>query len=422
MDSPFSDTELARLRADFPILSRTGRGGKPIVYLDAAATSQKPRSVMQAESSFYENSNGAVHRGTHLLADESSQYFEDARAKLAGFVGACSEEIVWTKNATEALNLVAYGLSNPGIDGGAPLIGKGDRVVTTRAEHHANLVPWQLLSQRTGCEFAYLDLDREGRIDLETLDAITANTKVVAVTHASNVSGAITDIAPIIQAAHAVGAWVVLDTCQSSAHMPLDVKALGADFACFSGHKMAGPTGIGALYGRRELLEQLPPFLAGGSMIADVTMDKTSFQPLPERFEAGSQAVAQIHAWAVALDYLQEVGMERIRSHELALTKYLLAGLATVKDLRLLGPADYHERVGLAAFDFAGIHPHDVGQVLDAEDVAIRVGHHCALPLHAHYGLRSSCRASLSLTSSREDIDRLIAALEVVRSFFLRGN
>ena len=422
MDSPFSDTELARLRADFPILSRTGRGGKPIVYLDAAATSQKPRSVMQAESSFYENSNGAVHRGTHLLADESSQYFEDARAKLAGFVGACPEEIVWTKNATEALNLVAYGLSNPGIDGGAPLIGKGDRVVTTRAEHHANLVPWQLLSQRTGCEFAYLDLDREGRIDLETLDAITANTKVVAVTHASNVSGAITDIAPIIQAAHAVGAGVVLDTCQSSAHMPLDVKALGADFACFSGHKMAGPTGIGALYGRRELLEQLPPFLAGGSMIADVTMDKTSFQPLPERFEAGSQAVAQIHAWAVALDYLQEVGMERIRSHELALTKYLLAGLATVKDLRLLGPADYHERVGLAAFDFAGIHPHDVGQVLDAEDVAIRVGHHCALPLHAHYGLRSSCRASLSLTSSREDIDRLIAALEVVRSFFLRGN
>lgn len=421
MDSPFSDTELARLRADFPILSRIGRGGKPIVYLDAAATSQKPRSVIEAENAFYENSNGAVHRGTHLLADESSQYFEDARAKLAGFVGVSPDEIVWTKNATEALNLVTYGLSNPGITGGAPLVGEGDRVVTTRAEHHANLVPWQLLSQRTGCEFAYLDLDPQGRIDLKTLDAITANTKVVAVTHASNVSGAITDIAPIIQAAHAVGAWVVLDTCQSSAHMPLDVKALGADFACFSGHKMAGPTGIGALYGRRELLEQLPPFLAGGSMIADVTMDKTTFQPVPERFEAGSQAVAQIHAWAVALDYLQEVGMERIRSHELALTQYLLEGLATVKGLRLLGPADYRERVGLAAFDFAGIHPHDVGQVLDAEDVAIRVGHHCALPLHAHYGLRASCRASLSLASSREDIDRLIAGLEVVRSFFLRG-
>ncbi|WP_302968590.1 aminotransferase class V-fold PLP-dependent enzyme [uncultured Varibaculum sp.] len=421
MQSPFSDTELARLRADFPILSRTGRGGKPIVYLDAAATSQKPRSVIEAENCFYGNSNGAVHRGTHLLADESSQYFEDARCVLASFIGANPSEIVWTKNATEALNLVAYGLSNPGIDGGAPLIGKGDRVVTTRAEHHANLVPWQLLSQRTGCEFAYLDLDDEGRIDLETLNVITTNTKVVAVTHASNVSGAITDIAPIIQAAHAVGAWVVLDTCQSSAHMPLDIKALGADFACFSGHKMAGPTGIGALYGRLELLEQLPPFLAGGSMIADVNMDKTTFQPVPERFEAGSQAVAQIHAWAVALDYLQKVGMERIRQHELFLTQYLLEGLASVKGLRLLGSTDYRERVGLAAFDFFGIHPHDVGQVLDAEDVAIRVGHHCALPLHAHYGLRSSCRASLSLTSSREDIDRLIDGLETVRSFFKRG-
>ena len=421
MQSPFSDAELTRLRADFPILSRTGRGGKPIVYLDAAATSQKPRSVIEAESCFYENSNGAVHRGTHLLADESSQFFEDARGVLASFIGANPGEIVWTKNATEALNLLAYALSNPGIDGGKPLIGKGDRVVSTRAEHHANLVPWQLLSQRTGCEFSYLDLDDEGRIDLETLNVITPNTKVVALTHASNVSGAITDIAPIIEAAHAVGAWVVLDTCQSSAHMPLDIKDLGADFACFSGHKMAGPTGIGALYGRGELLEQLPPFLAGGSMIADVTMDKSTFQPVPERFEAGSQAVAQIHAWAVALEYLQKVGMERIRQHELALTQYLLEGLAGVKGLRLLGPTDYRERVGLAAFDFAGIHPHDVGQVLDAEDVAIRVGHHCALPLHAHYGLRSSCRASLSLTSSREDINRLIDGLETVRSFFKRG-
>lgn len=421
MQSPFSDTELTRLRTDFPILSRTGRGGKPIVYLDAAATSQKPRSVIEAENCFYGNSNGAVHRGTHLLADESSQFFEDARCVLASFIGANPGEIIWTKNATEALNLLAYALSNPGIDGGKPLIGKGDRVVTTRAEHHANLVPWQLLSQRTGCEFSYLDLDDEGRIDLETLNVITPNTKVVAVTHASNVSGAITDIAPIIQAAHAVGAWVVLDTCQSSAHMPLDIKDLGADFACFSGHKMAGPTGIGALYGRGELLEQLPPFLAGGAMIADVTMDKSTFQPVPERFEAGSQAVAQIHAWAVALEYLQKVGMERIRQHELALTQYLLEGLASVKGLRLLGPTDYRERVGLAAFDFAGIHPHDVGQVLDAEDVAIRVGHHCALPLHAHYGLRSSCRASLSLTSSREDINRLIDGLETVRSFFKRG-
>lgn len=421
MQSPFSDTELTRLRADFPILSRIGRGGKPIVYLDAAATSQKPRSVIEAENCFYGNSNGAVHRGTHLLADESSQFFEDARCVLTSFIGANPGEIVWTKNATEALNLLAYALSNPRIDGGKPLIGKGDRVVSTRAEHHANLVPWQLLSQRTGCEFAYLDLDDEGRIDLETLNVITPNTKVVALTHASNVSGAITDIAPIIQAAHAVGAWVVLDTCQSSAHMPLDIKDLGADFACFSGHKMAGPTGIGALYGRGELLEQLPPFLAGGSMIADVTMDKSTFQPVPERFEAGSQAVAQIHAWAVALEYLQKVGMERIRQHELSLTQYLLEGLASVKGLRLLGPTDYRERMGLAAFDFAGIHPHDVGQVLDAEDVAIRVGHHCALPLHAHYGLRSSCRASLSLTSSREDINRLIDGLETVRSFFKRG-
>lgn len=414
----FSAQQLQRLRSDFPILSRIGRGGKEIVYLDWAATSQKPLCVINAINDFYRRSNGAVHRGTHLLADESSQVFEDARQVVADFIGGKPNEICWTKNSTEGLNLLAYALGNPGIEGQVPLVGKTDRIVCTRAEHHANLVPWQQLAQRCGAEFAYLDLLPDGQLDLQTLNVITPNTKIVAFAHVSNVTGAIAPLKQIVEAAHQVGAWAVADTCQSSVHLPLNVAELQLDFACLSSHKMLGPTGIGALWGRAELLEALPPFLTGGSMIADVEMDKTTFMPVPDRFEAGSQPVAQIAGWAAALNYLNKVGMEAIAAHERVLTRYLLQGLSTIAGLRLLGPADPDQRVGLAAFELPGVHPHDVGQLMDAVDVAIRVGHHCALPLHKFFGLRASCRASLALTSSKTDIDRLISGLEYVSQYF----
>lgn len=419
----FTAAELNAIRADFPILSRMGRGGKPIAYLDASATSQKPERVISAEADFYRRSNAAVHRGTHLLGDESTAAFEDGRTALASFIGGRPEEIVWTKNATEAINLVALSIGHASLGRGgeaaAPLrIGPGDRIVTTRAEHHANLVPWQELCARTGAELAWLDLLPDGRIDLETLDRIDASTKLVAFTHASNVTGAISPVAPIIAKARSVGALVLLDTCQSSAHMPLDVAALGADFAVMSSHKMLGPTGIGALWGRKELLEAMPPVLSGGSMIESVTMEGSTYMPAPERFEAGSQPVAQIAGWTAALEYLSKLGMDRIHAQEEQLTARLLEQIRDLEGVRVLGPTSAVERIGVLAFAVEGVHPHDVGQVLDADDVAIRVGHHCAIPLHSFFGVRSSARASVSPMTSPEEIDRFIASLGRVRSFF----
>lgn len=419
----FTAAELDAIRADFPILSRRGRGGAPIAYLDASATSQKPESVISAEADFYRRSNAAVHRGTHLLGDESTQAFEDGRAALAGFIGGRPEEIVWTKNATEAINLVALSIGHASLGRGgaaaAPLrIGPGDRIVTTRAEHHANLVPWQELSARTGAELAWLDLQPDGRIDPETLGAITPNTRLVAFTHVSNVTGAVSPVDLIVAKARSVGALVLLDTCQSSAHMPIDVTALGVDFAVMSSHKMLGPTGAGALWGRRGLLEAMPPVLTGGSMIEHVTMEGSTYMPAPERFEAGSQPVAQIAGWTAALDYLSGLGMERVRAQEEELTARLLDGIGDVEGVRVLGPADSADRIGVVAFAVEGVHPHDVGQVLDADDIAIRVGHHCAIPLHAFFDVRSSARASVAPMTSPEEIDRFIASLRRVRSFF----
>lgn len=428
----FTDAELDALRTDFPILRRTGRGGQPVVYLDTAATAQKPRIVIESEADFLSSHNAAIHRGTHLLGDEATQAFEDARVTVADFIGADSSEIVWTKNATEALNLIAYSIGNAsqgrGSAGGVGsatseaaaslILGPGDRIVTTRAEHHANLVPWQELCARTGAELAWLDLTEDGRIDLDTLSVITPNTKLVAFTHISNVTGAISPVKAIVNAARNVGALTVLDTCQSSAHMPLNVHDLGVDFIVMSAHKMMGPSGVGALWGRRELLEAMPPVLMGGSMIAWVTMDGAEYMPPPERFEAGSQPVAQIVAWAKAIEYLRDLDLNRVVAHEEALTAYLLDGIASVEGIRVLGPASASNRIGLAAFVVEGVHPHDVGQIMDAEDVAVRTGHHCAIPLHAHFGVRSSTRASLAPYSTRDDIDRFVHALERVRSYF----
>ena len=414
--TPFSKEEVAAIRADFPILDRPGRGGKNIAYFDAAATSHKPNQVIDAESDFYRLHNAAVNRGTHMLGDEATEAFESARSDVAGFVGGKPEELVWTKNSTEGLNLVARSLADPG-----PLrITEDDRIVITRAEHHSNLVPWQELAKRTGAELRWLDLDPEGRIDLETLSEITPNTKVVAFTHASNVTGAISPVEEIISAAQNVGALTVLDTCQSSAHMPVNVQETGADFAVFSSHKMLGPTGIGALWGKQKLLEKLPPFMTGGSVVADVTMEDTLFLPPPNRFEAGSQPVAQAAAWAAALKYLEKLGMDRVAATEQHLLLPLLEGLEAIPGVRPLGPLDVEGRLGVVAFEVEGVHPHDVGQVLDADDVAVRVGHHCAIPLHRFFGVKSSSRASLSVTNTEEEVDQLLRAVSGVRKYFGR--
>lgn len=410
---PLSSDEVARVRADFPILSRVGRGGRSIAYFDSAATAQKPLAVIEAESDFYRYANGAVNRGTHLLGDEATAAFEDARETVAGFVGARPEEIVWTKNSTEGINLVAAAFQH-----GPLAVGPGDRVVVTRAEHHSNLVPWQQLAERTGAELAWIDLLPDGRLDLETLGVIDQRTKIVAFTHASNVTGAISPVAEVARAAREVGAITLLDTCQSSAHMPVNVATLGVDFAVFSSHKMLGPTGIGALWGRSSVLETLPPFMTGGSVVADVTMEKTVFLPAPNRYEAGSQPVAQAVAWAVALNYLSTLGMDRIAATEKALLRPLLEGVGQIPGVRLLGPADTDDRLGVVAFEVDGVHPHDVGQVLDSYDVAVRVGHHCAIPLHRFFGVRASSRASLSVTNTRDEIDQLVRGLAQVRQYF----
>ncbi|WP_026461185.1 aminotransferase class V-fold PLP-dependent enzyme [Schaalia suimastitidis] len=419
----FSDAELEAIRADFPILLRRGRGGQPIAYLDASATSQKPSRVIEAEAAFYSRSNAAVHRGTHLLGDEATQAFEDGRAVLARFIGGAPDEIVWTKNATEAINLVALAMGHASLGrGGAHSqllsVGRGDRIVVTRAEHHANLVPWQELCARTGAQLEWIDLLPDGRLDPQTLNVIDERTKLVAFTHVSNVTGAISPVADIVAAARAVGAFVLLDTCQSSAHMPINIAQLGVDFAVFSSHKMLGPTGAGALWGRRQLLELLPPVLTGGSMVAWVTMEGAEYMPPPERFEAGSQPVAQIAGWSAALEYLAAIGMDRIAAHEDVLTHRLLEGVSGIEGVRILGPQSTRSRIGVVAFSVEGVHPHDVGQILDADDVAVRVGHHCAIPLHTFFGVRSSTRASVGPMTSAHDIDRCVESLARVRAYF----
>lgn len=416
-----SEVDILRIREDFPIL-QTQVNGHPLVYLDSGATAQRPRAVLDAEREFLTTLNSAVHRGAHTLAAEATEVFEDARATVARFVSADDDEIVWTSNATEAINLVAYAFSNASVGrGGADAerfrLREGDEIVTTEMEHHANLIPWQELAARTGATLRVIPLDDDGALRLEDTH-ITERTRLLAVTHVSNVLGVINPVEKLIAAAHTVGALVLLDACQSAPHLPLDVKALDVDFAVLSGHKMLGPTGIGALYGRRELLEAMPPFLTGGSMITTVTTTTAEYLPPPQRFEAGTQRVSQVVALAAAVDYLSAIGMPRIAAHEAALGQRLIGGLSEIDGVRVLGAGIELPRVGLASFDIPGIHSHDVGQFLDDQGIAVRVGHHCAQPLHRRLGVTSSTRASTYLYSTESEVDAFLEGVAGTIDFF----
>ena len=435
---PLTAAEVDAVRADFPYLERPARNGGPLAYLDWAATSQKPSCVIAREAEFLSLSNGAAGRSTYQIADEATQAWEDARAAVAAFVGARAAQLVFTKNATEAINLVALAIGHASLDrpaarGGAAAddadparrlaIRAGDEIVVTRAEHHANLVPWQELAARTGASLRWLDLTGDGRIDPGTADVVTDRTRVLALTHASNVTGAITPLTDILPAARAAGALVVLDTCQSAAHLPLDFAALsaaGVDAMVLSSHKMLGPTGVGALVATEELLDAMPPVLTGGSMIEVVTMESSTYMPGPARFEAGSQPLAQAAGWHASVDYLARLGMNRLHAGERVLTRQVLDALAAIEGVRLLGPADTASRLGVVAFTIDGVHPHDVGQVLDAAGVAVRTGHHCAQPIHAHFGVASSSRVSFGPTSTPAEADRFLEAVASVRSYFRR--
>jgi cysteine desulfurase/selenocysteine lyase len=418
-----STTELAAVRADFPLLERTVRGGQPLVYLDSAATSQKPQVVLDTEVDFYEQRNAAVHRGAHQLAEEATEAFEQARAAVAAFVGADEGEIVWQPGATAAINVVAYAFSNATLGRGGEAAARfrltpGDEIVVTEAEHHANLVPWQELAARTGAVLRWIPVSDDGRLDLSNLDAlVTERTKVLAFGHVSNVTGAVAPVATLVGAARRVGALTVLDACQSVPNMPMNFHELGVDFAAFSGHKMLGPTGVGALYGRRELLEAMPPTVTGGSMVEVVTMESTTYAPPPQRFEAGTQMVAQAVGMGCAAQYLDELGMEGVARHETELAAELLK-IADIPGVRVIGPLDTENRLAVVSFVVDGVHAHDVGQVLDDKGIAVRVGHHCAQPLHRRFGVAATARASASVYTTVEEVVAFREALAGVRAFF----
>jgi cysteine desulfurase / selenocysteine lyase len=418
-----STTELAAVRADFPLLERTVRGGQPLVYLDSAATSQKPQVVLDTEVDFYEQRNAAVHRGAHQLAEEATEAFEQARAAVASFVGADEGEIVWQPGATAAINVVAYAFSNATLGRGGEAAARfrlvpGDEIVVTEAEHHANLVPWQELCARTGAVLRWIPVADGGRLDLSTLDeVVTERTRVLAFGHVSNVTGAVAPVATLVAAAQRVGAFTVLDACQSVPNMPVNLHELGVDFAAFSGHKMLGPTGVGALYGRRELLEAMPPTVTGGSMVEVVTMESTTYAPPPQRFEAGTQMVAQAVGMGCAAQYLGELGMAGVARHETELAAEMLK-IADIPGVRVIGPLDTADRLAVVSFVVDGVHAHDVGQVLDDKGIAVRVGHHCAQPLHRRFGVAATARASASVYTTVEEVVAFREALAGVRAFF----
>lgn len=411
-----------QIRADFPILRRTVGGGQRLVYLDSGATSQKPVQVLDAERAFAETSNAAVHRGAHQLAEEATEAYEQAREQIAAFIGVHPGEVVFTKNATEGINLVAYALSNAATSGEASArfrLGPGDEIVVTEMEHHANLVPWQELCRRTGATLRWLGVTDEGRLDLSRLDeVITSRTRLVAFAHQSNVLGTINPVRRIVDRAAEVGALTLLDACQSVPHTAVDFHACGVDFAVFSGHKMLGPSGVGVLYGRRELLEVMPPFLTGGSMIEVVRMTESTFAPPPQRFEAGVPMVSQAVGLAAAVRYLTAVGMRRITAHERLLTEAALGTLSAIDGVRILGPTTSADRGSAVSFVVDGVHPHDVSQVLDAHGVAVRVGHHCAWPLHRRLGVPASVRASFYLYNTLADIEPLAAGIVEAQAMF----
>jgi cysteine desulfurase/selenocysteine lyase len=407
-----STFDVVALRREFPILQQQVHG-KPLAFLDSGASSQKPRQVIDCLEDYYRRYNANVHRGVYTLSEQATFAYERARGKVARFIGAAHKrEVVFTRNTTEAINLVAYAW------GGAN-VGPGDRILLTLMEHHSNIVPWQMLAQRTGARLDYIGLDDEGRMNLDELDIkLTEGVKLLAVTHQSNVLGTVNPVAMLAERAHAVGAKILVDGAQSVPHMPVDVKALGCDFMAFSGHKMCGPTGVGALWTRREILEAMPPFLGGGSMIEVVELDQSSYAEIPARFEAGTPAIGEAIALGEACDYLTNVGMEAIHQHEQALTGYAIDRMASVPGLRILGPQSTEERGGAISFTLDGVHPHDVAAILDGEGVAVRAGHHCTQPLHRHFDVPASTRASFYIYNVAEEIDRLVVGLEKARKLF----
>jgi cysteine desulfurase/selenocysteine lyase len=413
----FSDAELVAIRADFPVLARTVGDGVRLVYLDSAATSQRPRQVLDAERAYVQTSNAAVHRGAHSLAEEATDAYESAREAVAAFVGSDPAGVVWTRNATEGLNLLAHALSDP--DAGELALRPGDEVVVTELEHHANLVPWQRACARSGARLRWLPLTDAGRLDLDAVhEVVGPRCRVLAFAHASNVLGSVNPVELLIARAREVGALSVLDACQSVPHRPVDLAGLGVDAAVFSGHKMLGPTGIGVLAARPGLLDALPPFLTGGSMVETVTMESATYRPAPQRFEAGTPPVSQAVALHAAVGYLQGLGMARVKAHEHVMTARLLAGLDGMPGVRVIGPAEPEDRVGAVSVDVDGVHAHDVGQVLDAAGIAVRVGHHCAQPVHRRYGITATTRASVQLYTTPEEVDAFLAALAGVRGYF----
>ncbi len=402
------------VRADFPILHRVMRGGNQLAYLDSGATSQRPLQVLDAERVFLTTSNGAVHRGAHQLMEESTDAYEQGRADVAAFVGADADELVFTKNATESLNLVSYVLGDNRFEGH---VGPGDVIVTTELEHHANLVPWQELARRTGATLRWYGVTDDGRIDLDSLQ-LDERVKVVAFSHHSNVTGAIAAVGELVASARAVGALTVLDACQSVPHQPVDLHGLGVDYAAFSGHKMLGPNGIGVLYGRHELLGSMPPFITGGSMIETVTMEATTYAPAPQRFEAGTPMTSQVVGLAAAARYLGDIGMDTVETHERELVAAALDGLAAIDGVRIIGSTTLDGRGSPVSFIVDGIHAHDVGQVLDDDGVAVRVGHHCAWPLHRRFGIAATARASFAVYNTLDEVDRLVAGVRRAVDFF----
>ena len=411
--------DLSKYQGDFPILSRKVRGGNRFIYLDSGATSQKPESVITAEADFYRTKNAAVHRGAHLVAEEASDAYEGARANLAKFIGAQTDEVIFTKSATESLNFLAYSFGNKN---SKICLKAGDEIVVSEMEHHANLIPWQQLAERIGAKLTWLPITSDGRLDLSKISqVITGKTKIVAITHQSNVFGTIVPIDQIVKAARSVGAFIILDACQSVPHFPVDVKKLDVDFLAFSGHKMLGPTGIGILWGKSELLEQLEPALFGGSMVDSVTMETATWAKAPRKFEAGVPNMAQAVGLSAAVDYLNNVGMANVESHELALTKELLEGLSQISAVNVIGPLDTKDRGGVVSFTIDGVHPHDVGQVLDQYGIAVRTGHHCAWPLMRKLNLVGTTRASFHLYNDSKDVQALLQGVIKTKEYFKVG-
>ncbi|MGP3963818.1 cysteine desulfurase [Nonomuraea sp. 3N208] len=417
MTSPSFDVE--KIRKEFPIFSRELPDGRPLVYLDSGNSSQKPEQVIETMREHLALHYSNVGRAMHVLGAESTEAYEGARDKIADFIAAPSrDEVIFTKNASEALNLVAYSFGNRTNTDPRFTLGPGDEIVISEMEHHSNIVPWQMLSQRTGATLKWFGVTDDGRLDLSA-DVITERTKIVSVAHQSNVLGTVNPVAELARRAHAVGALIMLDASQSVPHHPVNVTGLGADFVAFTGHKMVGPSGVGVLWGRGELLEAMPPFLGGGEMIEAVWMDHSTYAPVPHKFEAGTPPIVEAIGLGAAVDYLTGIGMEAIEAHERELTAYALEALRDVPTLRIIGPETLEQRGGTVSFTLEGVHPHDVGQILDDQfGVAVRVGHHCARPLHLRFGIPATTRASFYLYNTTGEIDALVRGLHHVQKVF----